>query len=245
MAKRGRKSDARLGGPRGLIARPLDSFFFLLPFMAFYEIACIAVESFGQGPDGQRVVAFHLLTILFDLLGTPGILLPCFAVIVILLATHIVSGQPWRFRPGSVALMYPESVLWALPIVIASRVELLARGGGAPDRWIADAALCVGAGIYEELVFRLFLISVLVMVGSDLLHFRQRPTLVIAVFVAALLFALHHHPPLGSEPFVPARFIFRSFAGVYLGAIFVFRGYGVAAGAHIAYNLITWSLWPP
>ena len=37
--------------------------------------------------------------------------------------------------------------------------------------------------------------------------------------------------------------MFRGLAGVYLGAIFIFRGYGPAAGAHIAYNLLIITLW--
>ena len=76
------------------------------------------------------------------------------------------------------------------------------------------------------------------MIGADLLRFNNSSTLVAAVMIAAGLFALHHHPPFGSEPFDAFRFTFRTLAGLYLGTIFVFRGYGLAAGAHIAYNLI-------
>jgi membrane protease YdiL (CAAX protease family) len=114
--------------------------------------------------------------------------------------------------------------------------------GGVGSRWLEDLALCVGAGIYEELVFRLALISLLVIVGSDVLRFSEGATLVGAVLVAAFVFSLHHHPPFGSDPFDASRFVFRALAGVYLGAIFVYRGYGPAAGTHIAHNVLVLAL---
>ena len=59
-----------------------------------------------------------------------------------------------------------------------------------------------------------------------------------AVLIAAVLFAAHHHPPLGREPYDFGRFAFRTMAGVYLGALFLLRGYGVTAGCHALYNVI-------
>lgn len=242
MPKKPPKPTAAPPKPRGLLARPLDSLLFLLPLILFYEIACLGVESMGDGlaaPKAERVIAFHLLMFFFDLLGTTGVMMPALAVIVILLATHLVSKEPWRFRPRSILWMYVESALWAVPLVFVSHLTLAALPDAAPDRWIFDSALCVGAGIYEELVFRLIAVSVIVMVGADLLRFRQTPTLVLAILIAAILFALHHHPPMGNDPFAAHRFLFRTLAGIYLGAVFVLRGYGAAAGTHIAYNLCT------
>ena len=95
----------------------------------------------------------------------------------------------------------------------------------------------MGAGVYEELVFRLILICLIVMIGADLLRLSPRRTMLAAVVISALLFAAHHHPPVGSEPFDPTRFLFRLGAGLFLGALFVHRGYGVAAGTHVVYNL--------
>ena len=101
-----------------------------------------------------------------------------------------------------------------------------------------NLVLSVGAGLYEELVFRLILICVVVMVGADLLKLSPGWTMAVAVLLSAVLFAAHHHPPMGSEPFAMPRFLFRSVAGAYLALLFLWRGYGVAAGTHVAYNVI-------
>ena len=134
--------------------------------------------------------------------------------------------------------LYGEVLLWGLPLLAASEVLILAAQADANHTLWAELVLSVGAGIYEELVFRLILICLVVMVGSDLLRFPAGWTTLVAVLISAALFAAHHHPPVGSEPFGAARFVFRLLAGTYLGAIFVYRGYAAAAGAHVAYNVI-------
>ena len=98
-------------------------------------------------------------------------------------------------------------------------------------------ALGIGAGIYEELVFRLVLISLVVMIGVDVLRLRQTTVAVVAVAVSSLAFAAHHHPPIGTEAFALVPFMFRTIAGVYLALVFWYRGYGPAAGCHAAYNV--------
>ncbi|MEE9297118.1 MAG: CPBP family glutamic-type intramembrane protease [Phycisphaerae bacterium] len=217
---------------------------FLLPLIIFYEVASLFIDPGGMAAARDRVIAFRLLQIFFELFGVTGVLLPGFAVIAILLATHVASRQRWRVNTHGVAFMYIESLLWALPLVALNQFTNIAAADAPAQTWVANVALCVGAGIYEELVFRLALIGLIVIVGVDILRFPQSSTLIAAVLIAAGLFALHHHPPFGGEPFDVFRFTFRSLAGVYLGAIFVVRGYGPAAGAHIGYNLLVIAMVP-
>jgi hypothetical protein len=88
------------------------------------------------------------------------------------------------------------------------------------------------------MVFRLVLISVIVMLGVDVLRMDRTVVAVVAVCGSSLAFAAHHHSPIGSEPFNVVRFAFRSVAGAYLALVFWFRGYGSAAGAHATYNVV-------
>lgn len=223
--------------PRAGLAKPLEALVFLLPLLVFSEIASRYLSSPATLPQQGRVVAFHLLQFFFQLFGSTGALMPALAVVAILLSTHIVSRQPWQVRKSAVALMYVESVALAAPLILVNRWVCLAGGVSAGD-WLGESALGVSAGIYEELVFRLVLISVIVMIGSDLLGRSSSIVLPIGILISAVLFAAHHHPPMGGDPFDTGRFLFRVLAGVYLGTIFVVRGYGLAAGAHVAYNLI-------
>ncbi len=217
------------GPSRGILARPLDALVFLLPLILCYE-----VSSFTQR---DRVIASDLLQRFVELFGPAGMWAPGIVVVVILLATHMASGERWRIHWRHVGLMYIEVVLLAAPLLVLNWTLPMIGGSLFEMETFHRIAMGLGAGVYEEMVFRLILISVLVMVGSDLFHLDRMPVAVVAVLVSALLFAGHHHKPFGAEDFAISPFLFRSLAGVYLSVIFWYRGYGSAAGCHAAYNV--------
>lgn len=236
-AQGGTRDDGPRAPHRGL-AHPLESLVFLLPLILFYEAGSLYLRPSLAAEPQSRVVAFQLLRVFFELFGPTGRWMPGLAVVAILLGVQIASRRPWRVRPLAVLSLYGEALLWSLPLLAASQVLIVASGTEANHTLWSELVLCVGAGIYEELVFRLILICLVVMAGSDLLRLPAGPTTLAAVLICAALFAAHHHPPVGSETFEAARFAFRLLAGTYLGAIFVYRGYAAAAGAHVAYNVI-------
>lgn len=219
-------ADAR----RGLLARPLDALVFLLPLILFYELMCLTRQH-------DRVIAFDLMRGFFELFGHVGMWAPGLGAIAILVATHAVSGEKWSIHWGRVGVMYVEAVALAIPLLALNwAIPLTGLTKDAPlmfDR----LAMGVGAGIYEELVFRLILISIVMMIGVDLLRQSHTWVALAAVVLSALAFAAHHHPPVGVEPFSPMPFLFRCVAGVYLAIIFWYQGYGPAAGCHAAYNI--------
>ena len=215
---------------RGILARPLDALVFLLPLLAFYEISSLVRPN--------RVIAFDLMRRFFELFGHVGMWAPGLGVVVILLATHIASGQKWTIHWRDVGLMYAEAAALALPLLALNWTIALSSIGTLSGALLDKMAMGIGAGIYEELVFRLILISLLVMIGADLLRFNDAGVAVAAIAVSAVLFAAHHHPPIGAELFKPETFFFRTIAGVYLSVIFWYRGYGPAAGCHAAYNTV-------
>lgn len=232
------RDEGQAGAGRRVLVHPLESLIFLLPFILFYEIGSLRLGPALEVGRQDRVVAFQLLRTFFELFGPTGRWMPVLAVVAILLGAQAASKRSWRVRPGGVAWLYAESALWAVPLLALSRAFALgATSGGAVGTW-SDLVLCVGAGIYEELVFRLILVCVLVMVFHDVMGWSGGWTTLGAVVISAALFAAHHHPPVGGEPFEVGRFAFRMAAGCFLGGLFVYRGYGVAAGTHVAYNLL-------
>jgi len=227
-----------VAGRRRTLARPLESLVFVLPLILFYQVGSWWLQPALPANGADRVVAFQLLRVFFELFGPTGQWMPGLTVIAILLGAHLASRQPWKIRAPAVLLLYGESVGWAVPLLVLSRTLRLAGAETAAGGVWPELVLCVGAGVYEELVFRLILICVVVMVGHDILGWSAGWTLGAGVVIASVLFAAHHHPPVGSDPFDAGRFFFRALAGLYLGAVFVYRGYGPAAGTHVAYNLI-------
>ncbi|MCJ7778614.1 MAG: CPBP family intramembrane metalloprotease, partial [Sedimentisphaerales bacterium] len=100
---------------------------------------------------------------------------------------------------------------------------------------LADIVTSIGAGIYEELVFRLILMSVLMILFQNTLGFERKTSVIISVLLSAGLFSAHHHI---SSPVNWVEFGFRTAAGVYFAALFAIRGFGVTAGTHAFYDII-------
>jgi membrane protease YdiL (CAAX protease family) len=235
-----------------LTQRPLVSLMFLLPLLIFYETGSFLLESNLMGTAAAPLAAHWMLDQMFALFGATPYYLPGLTVIVILVAWHVANRDPWRVDWRVVGLMALESVVLALPLLAMNNLfapSLAAPQSDVPPtpgmvmlataatrERVHDLLLGIGAGIYEELVFRLMVISVCSIILIDVLQLPRRSGHLIAVAVSAALFAAAHH--LGFEAFEWWKFGFRAVAGGYLAACFVWRGFGVAVGCHAAYDAI-------
>jgi hypothetical protein len=208
-----------------------------------YEVgAFLAYPPFSED-RGPEVVAKVVLKWFMALLGVTGYYLPGLAVVVILLSWHVLRREPWKVDRRVLAGMAAESVLFSLPPLLF-HAALTNRVPLAAGDWADSLLLSISAGIYEELVFRLILISLIVFLLADVLNLKRGPAELAAVLLSSLIFAAHHYKGLGGgDPFSMATFWFRAMAGVYLAGVFVLRGFGVAAGCHMFYDLIVVSFY--
>jgi len=122
-------------------------------------------------------------------------------------------------------------------------------GGVEPGQsLLANVVTGIGAGIYEELVFRLILICLLMLLFQDVLRLTHKNSIVLSVLISAALFSAHHHidllngQPNATDPFNLIRFAFRTIAGIYFSVLFAIRGFGITAGTHAFYNIIAVSI---
>ncbi|MBC8468203.1 MAG: CPBP family intramembrane metalloprotease [Planctomycetes bacterium] len=144
----------------------------------------------------------------------------------------------------------PQAQIVALPAcssVTGGNLSLLSAENGEvmqEQSLLANIVTGIGAGIYEELVFRLILICLLMLLFQDVLRFTHKNSIVLSVLISAALFSAHHHidllsgQPNANDPFNSIRFAFRTIAGVYFAVLFAIRGFGITAGTHAFYNII-------
>jgi membrane protease YdiL (CAAX protease family) len=98
----------------------------------------------------------------------------------------------------------------------------------------------VGAGIYEECIFRLMIYTILLYI-LDCGNLAQFVTIPIAIVLSAVIFsAAHHMGPFG-EPYNPHLFLFRFQAGVFFALLYQLRGIGIAVGTHAFYDVLVGS----
>lgn len=213
--------------------RPLTSLIFILPLLLIYELGTRYVSG--------GILAVAWLQDFMALFGATGRYLPAFAVIVSLLFWHIARRDPWEINPLHLGGMMLESAILAIPLILLCMVAAtyLPMAAGA-DSIPGVITRSIGAGIYEEFVFRLGAFSVLSLLFVDLLKMPKVRANILMVVIASLAFSLYHY--WGDEPFRVRTFAFRTAAGIYFGAVFAFRGFGVSAGSHTAYDIFVYIL---
>jgi hypothetical protein len=194
-------------------------------------------------------------------LGTLGLTdqwFPPLLLTVVLLSWQVTSPRDWRFSPSILGGMVIESLILAIALVGVSRLidvgfslldqhppRLLAVASSSSSSRADLGSLIgfLGAGVYEEALFRLALVPLL----FGALRLLQTPQILasaLAVTGSALLFSLAHHAGTPGETFTWFAFVFRWMAGVYFAWVFVIRGFGVAVGTHTAYDiLVGWVGW--
>jgi membrane protease YdiL (CAAX protease family) len=174
--------------------------------------------------------------------------LPLAAVVAILLFWHLARKDPWDFDPKLYLGMAGESVVWGIPFfviglavarhVITHAFTLQPSILGVVTQslpWQTEVVLSVGAGIYEELLFRLIAITTLNIILVDIFEMKIQWAIPIIIVTSAVLFSAYHY--LGNEPFSAGTFAFRTALGIYLAGIYIYRGFGITVGAHTVYDL--------
>lgn len=114
----------------------------------------------------------------------------------------------------------------------------LAKNGSAQQGPFVGLVMSAGAGLYEELVFRLFMMGGIFWAMQRLGQQKTWLAAFVAVVVSSLIFSgIHHIGSLGDD-WDMGVFLFRFFAGVLLAVIFHLRGFAVAAYTHAIYDML-------
>jgi membrane protease YdiL (CAAX protease family) len=215
---------------------PLHSLAFLLPMLVLFEL--------GTYFHPSDPIAFRMLQIFFLQLGATGRFLPAMLLVGILVSWHLIRRDSWRVRIETLWGMALESLFLSLPLIALglsfARWHIHVPLYGHADAWRDNTILSLGAGLYEELVFRLILMTLLMLILGDLLRMPGFWPGLLMVLISSVLFSMYHY--LGYETFQWRSFAFRTVAGVYFAALFLTRGFGITCGCHISYDILVVAL---
>lgn len=234
---------------------PLLSILFSLPLLLVYEVG-IAYGALGETINGADWI-FRILWNFFASIVGQTISLILFGLFIAILISYVIVQrkillQQFKFR--FLAFMAGESIgfgfLIAIFIFVGLNLQLpsffsfqqnitvaaQAAAGGLTTSW-AMLVAGIGAGIFEELLFRVIILRGLFLFFTQsqrVISFEDNmPAFLKATIISSVIFALMH---IGSLPnlfgLIP----------IFLGSVafsflYAKRGYGVTAGAHIIYDL--------
>lgn len=214
-----------------------------LPLILAYEVL-IGLVNLTRPLAPVRLGAEAWLKGLLPVSLGPGVVV-LLAVLTVIggVIFYMERGRRVPLRPRYFALLIGESALYAfvVAVLVSSMVAVLftalAAGAAPVGGLLAQLALSIGAGVYEELLFRVLL------VGGLALLFRQvfttkRDAYLAAAVVGALIFSGAHYTGLYGDAFSMPSFFFRFLFGLALNAIFLLRGFAVAAWTHALYDVM-------
>lgn len=224
--------------------RPLHILVFLAPLIVLYEIGS-ALYLTRPGVV-ETIGAKTILGAFFSSFGLATVYLPGITLVVVLLAWHFLVGDKWKVRANVLIGMALESAIWALPLLVLAlifghgRAAMQAEGvtSLASLSWQEKLTLSIGAGIYEELLFRLIMLVVLHFVFVDVLRLSHGVGNTIAAVISAVAFAIYHPITLSGGGVDLHLLGFYVGAGLYFAGLFLMRGFGIVVGAHAVYDVI-------
>jgi membrane protease YdiL (CAAX protease family) len=229
-----------------LSRRPRYSLLFALPLLLLYELLALVLS--GGAMAGVRNGADVLLKSLFVGLGGRAGLV---AFGALLLGTG--GWLVWRDRKAGGTLqarifagMAVESLVYASVLgLVTSTLTSLLLGGQLPfavgqfERLglASQVMISLGAGLYEELLFRVVLVGALAGLGRRLLG-SPAAAGSIAVILGALIFSAFHYVGPHGDRLELGSFAFRAVAGLLFSTLYLLRGFGITAWTHALYDLM-------
>jgi len=225
---------------------PRYSLVFAFPLLIGYETLAFALTH--DALEGVRNGADVLLKSLFLVLGGRYGLV-AFGAVLLGSGAYLVwrdrrRGGGWEAR--IFAGMAIESLVYAFVFggVTSGLTGLLLNLSRASAGSVAQLDLptqlmvSLGAGIYEELLFRVLLVSLLAGMGRVVFGWGTRASGFFAALSGALIFAGFHYLGPYGDPLTLGSFVFRTIAGLLFSGLYLLRGFGITAWTHALYDVL-------
>lgn len=223
------------------------SLLFALPLLLLYEVGAIYIAQVeGSALRNGADVLLRTVLLLGGIDGTLTVSLVLVAIAVVLVVLERRRRSvPLRVTPF--AGMVAESFVYAslLGVLVGATTHWLLDGIGIPlaasafdSLSLAEGlVLSIGAGVYEEIVFRVLL------VGGLFGIFRVSGLPAgqagfFSVVLASLIFSAFHYVGPYGDPWAVPSFVFRFLAGLVFSVLFLVRGFGITAWTHALYDVL-------
>lgn len=226
----------RADNPRNL----LTSLVLVFPLLCIYQIGVLFTLPMLNGADFLTLLLFHTFG-----LGVRGYLVFMAAVIALFVASVALLRRKQRFNGRIVLPVLLESTIYALTmgsVIVLVMTKLLGispqlSAGIESQGLLTRLVMSIGAGVWEETVFRLGLLTGLVFLFERGFKLGRWAAVGGAFLISSLAFSAVHHVPPHGDPLSLGIFTFRALAGVFFALLFWFRGFAVAVYTHALYDI--------
>ena len=215
------------------------SFLFTLPLFFLYEINILFL-SWDDILVVRNGADFLMRNILesFDIYGLYGLGLVFFIGLLVTYIFFIKDDQQQEVNVNFLFIMLAESMLWSVVLYFLLFKFMVLLMNPVGKTILQQVTLAIGAGIYEEFLFRVLLIAGLSGILGFVFMWDKTFKNIIAVVLSGGIFSAFHFMGEYGDFFSMELFLIRFFAGLILGVLYMYRGFGITAYTHSIYDLI-------
>ena len=215
------------------------SLLFIFPMLFLYEIMCW-IQFAGKSAEIRNGADVFLRQLIMGYgkysESFYGLILIILFLAIMFFNRNVVKRGRLKFT--FLFYMLAESLLWSLGFLIlmsiSERITLsILERNIIPEQFY----LAIGAGIWEELLFRVGAIGLCFSFLAKFIGYSGLYSVLIAIIFSALLFSLFHYIGPFGDIFTYKSFYIRTWAGIFLGSLYLFRGLGITAYTHIFYDM--------
>ena len=215
------------------------SFLFTLPLFFLYEVNILFL-SWDDILVVRNGADFLMRNILesFDIYGLYGLGLVFFLGLLVTYIFFIKEDQKQEVNVNFLFIMLAESILWSVVLYFLLFKFMVLLMNPTGKTILQQVTLAIGAGIYEEFLFRVLLIAGLSGILGFVFMWDKTFKNIIAVVLSGGIFSAFHFMGEYGDFFSMELFLIRFFAGLILGMLYMYRGFGITAYTHSIYDLI-------
>ncbi|HKK26284.1 MAG TPA: CPBP family intramembrane glutamic endopeptidase [Gracilimonas sp.] len=220
----------------------LYSFLVSLPLFFLYEILILISQ-----PSGDAIVRISVDVWIKSLFSSLGVSAISFSLLIIaIVGLFILYKEKERLKTLKFAyfpMLLLEATIYAIVVAFISQSLvsfMLNMAASDPITTLTTTqklALSLGAGLYEELFFRVILVTVFILIFTKVFG-KKWAAVTASVVLSALLFSAVHYIGSMGDAFTLGSFLYRFLFGLILNGIYVWRGFGVAAWTHAIYDIM-------
>ena len=209
-----------------------------LPLLVIYEILIVLSQSRYWGIRNAADVWIRTFLMAFDL-QAQHITFVLIGISLALIPIAKSRARGIKLKANYFALMFAECLAFSLVlgVVLQSILRLGGLSSGGPGSGLMqNLALSIGAGLFEEIIFRVILLNLLFLLLSPLLK-KKVVTAVFSVLLASFLFSLSHYVGTMADTWQLYSFMFRWAAGLLFTVLYFIRGFAITAYTHALYDI--------
>jgi len=209
-----------------------------LPLLVIYEILIVLSQSRYWGIRNAADVWIRTFLMAFDL-QAQHITFVLIGISLALIPIAKSRARGIKLKANYFALMFAECLAFSLVLGVLLQSILRLGGlssGGPGSGLMQNLALSVGAGLFEEIIFRVILLNLLYLLLSTLLR-KKVVAAVVSVLLASFLFSLSHYVGTMADTWQLYSFIFRWGAGLLFTLLYFIRGFAITAYTHALYDI--------